>query len=122
MDGVTTTIRNHLKARHSAEYNKIVHTLKLKHSNDSEVPSFALTTPSRSRAHKFDLNTWHQLLIKWIVTDDQVRIIILFEINVSNPVLRPLVWWIILDSVHGLFMAATTLLKMIYRIEQNWLK
>lgn len=73
-DGVTTSIRNHLKARHGAEYDKIVRTLNLKHSN--EVPSLALTTPSRSRAPKFDLNTWHQLLIKWIVTDDQVCIVI----------------------------------------------
>lgn len=76
MDGVTTTIRNHLRTRHSVEYDKIVHTLKLKHSN--EVPGLALTTPSRSHAHKFDLDTWHQLLIKWIVTDDQVCVIIRF--------------------------------------------
>lgn len=119
MDGVTTTLRNHLKTRHRAEYSKIVHTLKLKHSNNSEVSGPALTTPSRSRAHKFDLDTWHQLLIKWIVTDDQVRVIFPFEISFSNLVLRPLAWWIILDSVHGLFMVATTL---ICHIEQNWLR
>ncbi len=83
-----TTIRNHLKTHHGAEYDKIVHTLKLKHSN--EVPSLALTTPSRSRAPKFDLNTWDQLLIEWIVTDDQVRIVVQSDINTSNLFLRPL--------------------------------
>jgi hypothetical protein len=86
VDGITTTIRNHLKTHHSAEYDKIVHTLKLKHSN--EVPGLTLTTPSRSCAPKFDLNTWNQLLIKWIVTDDQVCIVVQFEITVSNLFLR----------------------------------
>jgi hypothetical protein len=80
VDGVTTTIRNHLQVYHGDAYRKIVETLKLKHSN--EVPAITLTTPSRSRASKFDLSTWHQLLIKWIVTDDQVCVIV--EINMSN--------------------------------------
>ena len=90
VDGVTTTIRNHLRGRHKDEFEAVVHTLKLKHSN--EVPGLTLTTPSRSRAPKFDLNTWHQLLIKWIVTDDQVCVFVWFEINVSDSesVLRPL--------------------------------
>jgi hypothetical protein len=39
VDGITTTIRNYLKTHHSAEYEKIVHTLKLKHSNDNTLPS-----------------------------------------------------------------------------------
>jgi hypothetical protein len=88
VDGITTTIRNHLKTHHSAEYDKIVHTLKLKHSN--EVPGRTLTTPSRSRAPKFDLNTWNQLLIQWIVSDDQVRVVVRFENNISNLFRRPL--------------------------------
>jgi hypothetical protein len=70
VDGITTTLRNHLKAHHGPEYNKIVQTLKLKHS--SETPCLTITTPSKSRAAKFDLTVWHQLLIKWVVMDDQV--------------------------------------------------
>ena len=91
VDGITTTIRNHLKTHHGAKYSKIVCTLKLKHSD--EVPRQTLTTPSRSRAPRFDLNTWHQLLIEWIVSDDQVCDSVLFVqvgINISNPFLRPL--------------------------------
>jgi hypothetical protein len=74
VDGVTSTLRNHLKSRHNDEFETVVHTLKLKHSN--EVPGPTLTTPSRSCAPKFDLNTWHQLLIKWIITDDQVCVFV----------------------------------------------
>lgn len=70
VDGITTTIRNHLKVHHRLEYDKIVQTLKLKHA--SETPGLTVTTPSKSRASKFDLTVWHQLLIKWIVMDDQV--------------------------------------------------
>jgi hypothetical protein len=120
VDGITTTIRNHLKTRHGPEYDKIVHTLKLKHSD--EVPGLTLATPSRSRAPKFELNIWLQLLIEWIVTDDQVCALVSFvrvEIEISNPSLRPLMWWIIPNSVHGLFMGTTTLLNMIYHIEPN---
>ncbi|KAI0279990.1 hypothetical protein BGY98DRAFT_1095762 [Russula aff. rugulosa BPL654] len=95
VDGITTTIRNHLKTRHIAEYDKIVHTLRLK--NSDEVPGLTLTTPSRSRAPKFDLNTWYQLLIEWIVTDDQATNV------VDNPKFR--IW---------VFMVATTLLTIIY--------
>jgi hypothetical protein len=69
-----TTIQNHLKGHHSTKYDKIVRTLKLKHSN--KVPGLTLTTPLRLHAPKFDLNTWHQLLIKWIVTDDQVCVVL----------------------------------------------
>ena len=91
MDGIMTTIRNHLKTRHGAEYDKIVHTLKLKHSD--EVPSLTLTTPLQLHAPRFDLNIWHQLLIEWIISDDQVCDSMLFVrvgINISNPFLRPL--------------------------------
>jgi hypothetical protein len=70
VDGITTSIRNHLKSHHSAEYDKIVRTLKLKHSDEAAGP--ILATPSRSRASKFDINEWNRMLIKWIVVDDQV--------------------------------------------------
>jgi hypothetical protein len=79
VDGITTTLRNHLKACHGAKYNKIVQTLKLKHS--SETPGHTLMTPFKSRTSKFDLTVWHQLLIKWIVMDDQVQFIHYFAFD-----------------------------------------
>jgi hypothetical protein len=48
VDGITTTIHNHLETRYGPKYDKIVHILK--HSD--EVPGLTLATPSRSRAPK----------------------------------------------------------------------
>jgi hypothetical protein len=53
VDGITTTLRNHLKAHHGPEYNKVVQALKLKHS--SETSGLTITTPSKSCTPKFDL-------------------------------------------------------------------
>ncbi|KAF8505585.1 hypothetical protein F5888DRAFT_451121 [Russula emetica] len=68
-DGITTTMRNHLKRRHSEEYERVVSLLKLKHSNDVDHPMPAASSPDGP----FNLDEWIRLMIRWIVTDDQVR-------------------------------------------------
>jgi hypothetical protein len=68
-DGITTTIWTHLKQRHSEEYEKVVSLLKLKHSHDLNHP----TVPTSSPQGPFELDEWIRLMIRWIVTDDQVR-------------------------------------------------
>lgn len=80
-DGITTTLRSHLKQRHNEEYEKVVSLLKLKHSGNlghSLVP----TTPSHQGP--FELDEWIRLMIRWIVTDDQVRFGIIFIRSETN--------------------------------------
>jgi hypothetical protein len=69
-DGITTTLRTHLKQHHNEEYEKVVSLLKLKHSGDLDHPT-APTTPSHQGP--FELDEWIRLMIRWIVTDDQVH-------------------------------------------------
>lgn len=69
-DGITTTLRTHLKQHHSEVYEKVVSVLKLKHSDDLDHPTVP-TTPSDQGP--FELDEWIGLMIRWIVTDDQVR-------------------------------------------------
>jgi len=80
-DGITTTLRSHLKQHHNEEYEKVVSLLKLKHSGNlghSLVP----TTPSHQGP--FELDEWIRLMIRWIVTDDQVRFGIIFIRSETN--------------------------------------
>jgi hypothetical protein len=69
-DGITTTLRTHLKQHHSEEYEKVISLLELKHSGDLDHPTVP-TAPSHQGP--FELDEWIRLLIRWIVTDNQVR-------------------------------------------------
>src|SRR5882757_2136928 len=69
-EGITTTMRSHLRQRHGTEYDKVVSALKLKHSNELEGDG---PTPNTSfRRGPFKLEEWIRLIIRWIVADDQV--------------------------------------------------
>jgi hypothetical protein len=61
-------MRTHLKTRHCEEYDRVVKLMKLKHSDDSERP----VPDAPSSQASFDLEEWIRLLIRWIVSDDQV--------------------------------------------------
>lgn len=67
-DGVTTTLRTHLKQQHGEEYERIASALKLKHADNSTHPTLSVSRPHGP----FELEEWIKLLIKWIVVDDQV--------------------------------------------------
>jgi hypothetical protein len=79
VDGITTTMRSHLKLQHSEEYERIVSLLKLKHSNEVDHPMSAAS----SSPGPFNLDEWIRLMIGWIVTDDQVSLAIIFQ-NIGN--------------------------------------
>jgi hypothetical protein len=79
-DGITTTMRNHLKLRHNEEYERIVSCLKLKHSNEFNNP--VPTAPSHHGPFKLD--EWITLMVRWIVTDDQVCFITCSPIHAAD--------------------------------------
>lgn len=64
-DGVVTTIRKHLNKEHKEIYTQIVNRLGLGSSNSEHVGSDTTQEP-------FSLERWHELLMQWIVADDQV--------------------------------------------------
>ena len=120
-DGVTTTIRLHLKQRHSEEYEKVVSLLKLKHSDDLDHPSVR-TAPSHQGP--FELDEWVRLMIRWIITDDQVC----FGIISAGPELTDFLLFYRLSmlsrarSFESLFCTGAKMLRsVIYHIVQSLL-
>jgi hypothetical protein len=69
-DGVTTTIRKHLRGEHGKEYERVTAALGLKHA-DLRIDQPAVRAAS-THAGPFVLEEWIKLLIRWIVIDDQV--------------------------------------------------
>jgi hypothetical protein len=82
-DGITTTLRNHLKLRHSEEYERVVLCLKLKHSNEFDNPMPTVSSDSSPRG-PFTIDKWIMLMIRWIVTDDQVCFVVYFPVSKAN--------------------------------------
>jgi hypothetical protein len=80
IDGITTTMRTHLKLRHSREYERVVSLLKLKHSSEVDHPM----PVASSSGGPFNLDEWIRLMIRWIVTDDRVRLAIIFQYQELN--------------------------------------
>ena len=70
-------MRNHLKQRHNEEYDRVVAVMKLKHSNEADLPTPAASSSSSTRP--FKLNEWIWLMIRWIVIDDQVHFMYISE-------------------------------------------
>ncbi|KIL57715.1 hypothetical protein M378DRAFT_16075 [Amanita muscaria Koide BX008] len=59
--GVVTTIRTHLKAHHKEIYEKSVKVLGITHLSGIQV----------GENEPFNVERWNELLMKWVVTDDQ---------------------------------------------------
>lgn len=70
---MTTTLRTHLKREHFDVYQAVTSSLGLKHSDKHGNSDLGATQPDAPEG-PFELDKWIKLLIKWIVSDDQVCI------------------------------------------------
>lgn len=76
-DGMTATIRAHLKKYHQKEWESAVVGQQLKAWE--ECAGMAGPAPTRQHREPFTLKGFHHRLVKWIVVDDQVCNIISFR-------------------------------------------
>ena len=76
-DGMTATIRAHLHKYHQKEWQDTVISKQLKAWD--EQAGMAGPTPTRRHREPFTLKGFHYRLVKWIVANDQVRDVSLFQ-------------------------------------------
>lgn len=71
IQGVVSTIRMHLKTHHKDIYEKLVKVLGITHL--SGLGENGIDEP-------FDVKRWNELLMKWVVADDQVSLMLCSQV------------------------------------------